>query len=80
MAPRIRRQAMTFLGPYLSTSGPTITLMTSVAHRATILELPTWVEVRWRSDLMASGMSGGKANHERKATKKATSKAVVELR
>jgi len=37
-----------------------------------MLELPTWAAERWRSDLMASGIKGGKANQERKATKKPT--------
>ena len=73
-APKIKRNAITFLGPYLSTNGPAITRRTRVAARAMMLEFPTCAFVRWRSDLMASGMSGGKANHERKATKKPTMK------
>lgn len=37
-----------------------------------MLELPTWAAERWRSDLIASGIKGGKANQERNATKKPT--------
>jgi len=46
--------------------------MPRVALRAMTLELATWIPDRWRSDLIASGIKGGKANHERKATKKPT--------
>jgi hypothetical protein len=35
-----------------------------------MFELATWSALRPRSARMASGMSGGKANQERKATKK----------
>lgn len=37
-----------------------------------MFELAICTLVRWRSDLMASGMRGGKANHDRNATKKPT--------
>jgi hypothetical protein len=46
----------------------------SVEDRAMILEFPTCAVVRFRSDLIASGMSGGNANHDRNATKNATFK------
>jgi hypothetical protein len=44
----------------------------SVEDRAMILEFPTCALVRCRSDLIAPGMSGGNANHDRNATKNAT--------
>jgi hypothetical protein len=44
----------------------------NVEDRAMILEFPTCALVRCRSDLIASGMSGGNANHDRNATKNAT--------
>jgi hypothetical protein len=37
-----------------------------------MLEFATWAADRWRSDFIASGISGGNANHERKATKNPT--------
>lgn len=72
MAPKMSRYAMTFLGPYLSMTGPTRIRRKRVETKAMILEFPTCAVVRWRSDLMASGISGGNANHERNATKKPT--------
>ena len=44
----------------------------NVEDRAMMLEFPTCAVVKCRSDLIASGMSGGNANHDKKATKNAT--------
>ena len=46
----------------------------SVEDKAIILEFPTCAAVRCRSELIALGMSGGNANHDRNATKNATGK------
>lgn len=56
--------------PHLSTAGPVISRITRVAQSATMLEFATWTVVSFRSLVMASGNSGGNANHDRKATKK----------
>ena len=37
-----------------------------------MLEFPTCAVVKCRSDLIASGMRGGNANHDKNATKNAT--------
>lgn len=60
MAPKMRRHAITLRGPYLSTKGPTPARTTKVAHKAMTLELATWAAERWRSDLIASGIKGGR--------------------
>lgn len=51
-----------YRGPKRSTSGPVAKRQTSVASSAMMFELPTCAVVSFRSFLMASGMSGGKAN------------------
>ena len=87
IAPRIRMAAMHLRGPKRSTSGPRTTRMSKVAQSATtgesdelfivnaLFELLIWAALRPRSARMASGISGGKANHEKKATKTALSAA-----
>src|SRR5687768_15665605 len=68
IAPRSRRPAMTFLGPYLSQSDPEISRTNSVEVRARTLDIWTSSWVRLRSFEIVARI-GGKANQEKKATK-----------
>ena len=47
-----------------------------VAVKARIFELATSAVVNSKSALIASGIKGGKANHDKKATKKPTGRYV----
>lgn len=76
IAPRRRIVAIVFLGPYKSTNGPIMARVIIVDASAMIFELVTCAALRSKSDLMASGINGGKANQERKATKKLTGKKI----
>ena len=72
IAPMTSKAAITSRGPYRSTRGPVTSRTINVAHSATMLELATCLSVSFKSDLMASGISGGKANQDRNATKNPT--------
>ena len=72
IAPRTRRPAITFLGPKRSTKGPLIKRIIRLAVTAMTPELPISALVKFKSCLIASGTRGGKANHDKKATKKPT--------
>ena len=69
IAPRIRQAAIHLLGPNRSQSGPMTTRTTSVALIATTFPLAISFAVKLRSVFRVLGVSGGKAYHERKATR-----------
>jgi hypothetical protein len=72
IAPMMSKAAITTRGPYRSTRGPVTSRTSNVADSATMLELATSLSVSFKSDLIASGISGGNANQDRNATKNPT--------